>query len=77
MQPPGQHIPYREVGGGDGGGLFVGDVIGDGVGVGGGDGDVFGIAAVDGAAEELGAAAEVVLPGEADGALLAGEAGVD
>ena len=46
-------------------------------GVGCGNAQVLSIAAVEGAAEKLGAAAQVVLPGQASGTLLAGKPGID
>ena len=72
-----QHVPYRQVGGGDGGRLLEANVSSDGMDVGGRQYQVFGVAAVHGAAQEPGASAEVVLPRQAGRALLAAQPGID
>ena len=77
LQPAHQHIPNRQVSRRHRSGLFEGCGAGNHVGVGCGNAEVLGIAAVEGAAEKLGTAAQVVLPGQASGTLLAGKPGID
>ena len=70
-------FPDRQIGRWNGRSLFVRHAFRDRVGVGGGNAQVLSVAAVEGAAQELGAAAQVVPARQTGGTLLAGQPGVD
>ena len=76
LQPPHQHVPDWQVGGGGRRGLLKGNAVGQQVGVGRRYRGIFCVAAVDGTTQEPGASAEVVLSSQARRALHATKAGV-